>query len=285
MSARRASDPVVLSHARMEGWLLRLPCDARALDAMLAGLGSLRRIPVPGWPATEHPLHLELWRITGGGVQLGDLDQHAWSERLGGLTGRPIGASVAFRRAAGAWSRAWTRRLSTYSELMVATPGMSIAGAPAGVHSLVLGMLTDSFVARWADMTLGFGYQKRRGSFDRTPEDDWSVRGDDGAQVMSLRAGRHADSERFPSDLDAVLERPLLGVTRGRVLVGSRLDRRLGRDGTQVRPSGASLHLAAAFFSRLLPLRLEAPPLAEGRRWGALRFSGLEASVSYPYAP
>ena len=282
----------LLSRATLDGVLLRVPCPRVALEADLARLGPLRVAPSASIPGDLCALHLEIWRVRGGAVQLGPLDQHAWSGRFGAAFAAMFGAGVLGPRALarcesafGAMSRAATRPLATYSELMLAVPGVVIGGRDERPHSLVLGMVTDSALARWADSALGFGYQKRPGVFRDDARGEWSVALDGAGPLVSVTSAATRDvssgHESFP-DIDDVFGQPLLGVTGRRRLVASSLRRALSQADARARAVPARLRVHGASLRGLLAASHDLPAYSRRSPWGALRFENLEAQVSYP---
>jgi hypothetical protein len=299
-ASRRTSQ--ALSRATLDGLLLRVPGDRRALEAALARQGPLRFAADGSRRPASHPVVIELWRITSGAVQFGDVDQHELFERLGSLWGGAIGAVMGasagkgpidgFRagakagaRRASDWSRAGVRSLASYSELMITVPGVVVEGAETGTrHSFVMSMVTDGTLARWADAALGFGYRKEKGSFAAEPSGRWTVGADRTGHVLTAtcRRPRSVAASTDVADLDRIFELPLLGVTpRGR-LVRSRLERSFARTGVNVTPVAASLDIASPALALWLAERQTVPPYSKSAPWGALVFSGLEATVSYP---
>jgi hypothetical protein len=79
--------------------VLPLLVPRRRLAAQLGT--SLTLVPLPGVPALLHPVMIELWRVQGGRVELGDLDAHAWAERGGALAGLVCGATMGALAAVG----------------------------------------------------------------------------------------------------------------------------------------------------------------------------------------
>jgi hypothetical protein len=287
------ADPPLLSRATLDGLLLRVPCRRAALEAELARLGPLRLGPGSAAAGDVCALHLEVWRVRGGAVQLGPLDQHAWSQRFGSAFAAALGAGMLGPRAIArcesafeAMSRAVTRPLATYSELMLAVPGVVVERhAERGPCSLVLGMVTDSALARWADAALGFGYQKRAGVFGGNSADDWSValRGAGPLLSVTTREAAPGRGSSFP-DIDAIFRQPLLGVTGGRRLVGSWLRRTLSQPDARAQAIAARLRIHGVELEGLLAPDHELPAYSDRSPWGAIRFTNLEARVSYPYA-
>jgi hypothetical protein len=284
----------LLSRATLDGLLLRVPCRRAALEAELADLGPLRLTSTPAATRDTCALHLEMWRVRGGAVQLGPLDQHAWSERLGvafasmlGVAALGPGALARCEKAFGAMSRGATRSLATYSELMLAVPGVVVDGEDDRPHCLVLGMVTDSAIARWADAALGFGYQKRAGSFridDSAAGGEWSVTLEGAGPLLTVVThDATTGSESFP-EIDDVFRQPLLGVTERRRLVASSLRRTLSQPGARAHAIPARLRVQGGSLGGLLAGTHDLAAYGSRSTWGAIRFANLEAHVSLPYA-
>jgi hypothetical protein len=184
-----------------------------------------------------------------------------------------------------AMSRATASSVGTYCELMVSVPGVIVEGDhQRQQHALVLGMLTDSSLARWADLAFGFGYGKRRGRFDRDLQGGWSVSSDNGNHLFSVsRKG----SAVIPEDLDtgeieAIFQLPLLGRPRPGGLARSWLRRSSRQPRVHMAPVSLSVDVSKGLLGGLLPERLMVPPYSCGAPSGAIEFSNLEAWVSYP---
>jgi hypothetical protein len=167
---------------------------------------------------------------------------------------------------------------------MLTVPGVVVTDVePARVYSLVLGMIADNPMARWADAALGFGYRKYRGSFIVDGAGGWTVSSSDRRRLMSVvsRSSSQFEPTVDLARIDAALQYPLLGIRRDGGFVRSWLRRSLFQPGLSVRPIAASLDVVDGLFGGLLPGRLDIPPYAAGGD-GALEFSNLEAAVSYP---
>jgi hypothetical protein len=275
----------IFSRARADGLLLRIPCNHLKLATEIARLGPLRLKRDSRSPRGLHAVHLELWKIRDGAVQIGELHQHEWFERWGGLRGAALGSSARWKSFLGAMSRASIRAFDTYSELVLTVPGVIVKGDDRCLpRSLVLGMMTDSPIARWADATLGFGYQKTPGRFRHDAAGVWSVSTPNGRRLLSVVSlAVPADDGLVTANLEAIFQQPFVGVSDRHELRESRVYRTLSQSDARFRPIAASVELVGDCFASLFAESHELPPYANDSPWGALQFWNLEAVVSYPY--
>jgi hypothetical protein len=292
-----------LSSAHLSGLLVRVPCDRRRVEAELARFGRLRLVRDPYCPPDLHPVHFELWSVHDGALRYGAIDQHrlarrmgaAWGQAVGGLWGALLAPWGGPRYDAGlparvteAWalaiSRAAASSVGTYREVMVSVPGVTLAeDEPGEEHAWVVGMVTDSALARWADVTLGFGYRKASGRIEWDPRGSWTVSSDDGRHLVSVaRRPATRPANMAVQRIENAFLQPLLGSPRPGCLARSQLRRSLAQPGVRVAPVGASIEATSTFMSGLLPTLLEVVPSEGGESWGAIEFSDLEAWVSYP---
>jgi hypothetical protein len=280
-----------------------LPAERRALASLVATRAPARLAPPKGEWDGAHPLLVELWNVRDGAVQLGVTDQHEvfarvgsiWGGLAGALFGAPFGmdpacgylaASRAAGRRASAWSRDLARAAGEYSELMISVPHVLLDEAREhGPHSLVVAMATDGALARWADRALGFGYGKERARFRADSTGRWSVeRGGGPSLAVQCRLPRRPHPPVDARPLDALFDLPLVGVAAGGRLVRSRLHRSFSGERTSATPVAASLHQSSPWLGAALRDFEDIPPYpGPGREpWGALLFSRLRATVSYP---
>lgn len=234
--------PPFLSGAHLTGIVFELPCDRGVIETWLRGLGPLTLEP----PSSDHhPVYCELWNVHDGALAVGSLD-------------------VALGRTLG-------RALGTYRECMVWIPGVCLRGAPAG--SFVAGMLTDSAVARWADVAFGFGYDKRPGRFEHDAE-GWRVFGPAGREELHFTETAVPAVSAAVDALERHLAAPLIGVTRRGDFVQSWLRRSLA--GATPRAFGGELSLS----DYLVPGAQRRYTLGENAT--AIAFTAMKARVSYP---
>jgi hypothetical protein len=298
-----AAPDAYLSGAHLSGLLLRVPCERRRVEAEVARFGPLRLARDPDCPPDLHPVHFELWSVHDGALHFGAIDQHrlarrigaAWGQAVGGLWGamlapwggpryeRELPSRVA-EWYAQAVSRATASSVGTYHEVMVSVPGVILMDDELSQeHAWVVGMMTDSALARWADVAFGFGYRKVLGRIERDPRGNWTVSTDSGRRLVSVI--RHPTKRSPDVDvrrIDDALQKPLLGSPRPGRLARSPLRRSLAQPGAHVVPAAVSIEAAPTFMSALLPECLEVGPYTNDGSWGAIEFSDLEALVGYP---
>jgi hypothetical protein len=263
-----------------------MPCNRHKLAAAIARFGRMRLSANPGCESRLYPVHLELWKIGSGAVQIGDFTQHEWFERFGALVGSAFGATRQWRTTLGALSRASIREFDIYSELVLTVPGVIVEDDERQLpRAFVLGMITDSSIARLADIALGFGYQKEFGRFRQDDGGGWSVATSRGMPLLSIvtRADCRVEDGFTPTAIEAIFRQPFLGFSEGRGLVQSRVQRSLFQPDTRFRPVAASAELLGDCFSELFAQHHELPPYRSDVPWGALQFWNIEAVVSYPY--
>ncbi len=299
----RGAAPSFLSAARLSGLLLRVPCERQRVESVLARLGRFRLVAAPDCPVDRHPVHCELWSVSGGTVFFGGVDRHRWAQWVGAACGLSLGTLWSSTMAP--WGMDWGKRgligrvvesnalmmsrataslVGTYCELMVSVPGVVVEGDDRSrQHALVLGMLTDSALARWADLAFGFGYGKRPARFRRGPRGGWNVSSDGGLPLVSV--SRHTSTARLQGldldEIEAVLQLPLLGSPHSGVLARSWLRRSSRQPDAHLAPVALSVETSKALLGGVLPERLKVPPYSRGHS-GAIEFSNLEAWVSYP---
>ena len=300
----RGAEPSFLSGARLSGVLLRLSCERSRVQTEVARFGRFRLAADPDYPVDRLPVHCELWSVSDGALRFGGVDQHHWARRMGAAWGASMGALwdlAPIRRGvrtgepgrlgrAAEWtalaaSRATAASMGTYCELMVSVPGViDERGDRSRPHALVLGMLTDSALARWADQTLGFGYRKKPATFRRDPRGGWNVSSEDGQPLVSVSRQVPPVRPAFldVDRIDAIFQMPLLGSSRPGHLSRSWLWRSLRQPDAHVAPVAVSLDTSKALLGGVLPGRLEIPAYGGGEASGAIEFSNVEAWISYP---
>lgn len=289
-----------LSSAALDGVLIEIPCRRATLARWLAERGPLAIAS----KQSQHPVYCELWRVHDGGVCVGNASQHdlwelggrasgvamralaqAWAPRTGPLREMLLGNARAgadvlpglFRR----FSQALVAPLSTYFEIMIWIPGVTLHGQTES-FSFVTGMFTDSALARWADVAFGFGYRKQPARFEVRSPETFTVNTMKGAPLMTFTGKRcKAALERGPiGELERALQCPLLGLTPGGSLARSTLKRSL-TEAEAVEPLTGALQVAAG----LLPGADGVPTRERSHSRKAstvLCFSGMRAVVSYP---
>jgi hypothetical protein len=182
--------------------------------------------------------------------------------------------------------RSWSRRLAasvgSYRELCVWVPRVHVAGV-RDAHSFVLGMLTDGKLARFADLALGYGYDKRPGRFAVVSPLDFEVSTGADASVVAF-SGMSSSSRRVDAsevtEIEADWGNPLLGVTRSGRLARSQLRRSLST-ATLLEGLGGELRAAHGFFPGGRSRYVFPEPTGDGG-WHVLRFENVRADVGYP---
>lgn len=291
-SVSMGSGRAYLSGARLSGVHLTLPWPRESLNQSLRVWGSLEAQPVEDYPSSEHPICFELWRITGGRLELGGTDQHEYCATLaaayGSILERSVRSLVALRvsRRLGARARELSQMaslyLGTYHELLVSIPNVRLAGRVAEPHTLVLGMITDSRLARWGDTAFGFRYNKQPGIFETDGLSSWRVSAG-GCQLMSVRVT--PASVASPPDLgprNYHWQSPLLGGLGTRRWVGSQLQRDLLAPDVRVSAAAGTFDLSHALA--LGPGAGVHDLAAESSAWAPLLFANVDARVSYPWS-
>jgi hypothetical protein len=167
---------------------------------------------------------------------------------------------------------------------MVSVPGVILTDDEwSEEHSWVVGMVTDSALARWADVAFGFGYRKVPGRIERDPRGNWTVSTDSGRRLVSvIRRPSKRSSDIDVRSIEDALQKPLLGSPRSGRFARSRLRRSLAQPGAHVVPAAVSIEAVSTFMSALLPDCLEVGPYTNDGSWGGIEFSDIEALVGYP---
>ena len=167
------------------------------------------------------------------GSLLGAATGWAVGGAFGALAGLAPGVSKGARLGAATAGRA-SRRLSdtigTYDEMLIGVPDVVVRGDGDRRYFFVLGMYTNSAIARWGDRTFAFGYRKQPASIVNEPFQTFQMN-------VSGRKRFTAEFSAVEPDAWRVLEgtghdalsgfygQPLLGITERGQLARSRLDR------------------------------------------------------------
>jgi hypothetical protein len=322
-SATAPRRPATLSHAKLSGLLIRIPCSRSALTTWLERRGPLQ-LAEPGDDAGDtYPVYCELWNVHDGALRVGTLDQHAFWELAGTAAGAMTGAAIGawfsmfggLERAAAdsphpgdrrpwsvpqtiaqgsataarvvpslarSMSRASANALGTYRESTVWIPNVVIRGRPER-HGFVVGMLTDSGIARWADRAFGYGFDKQIGRFEVTAATDWTLWNGQSTPALAFRATPDRSRAREQIDLrelEAAVRSPILGVTRSGGLATSWLDRSFAA-APELRAISGTLRLSAELVPGSQERYRFASP-GDETNWHVLQFSDVQAAVSYP---
>jgi hypothetical protein len=152
---------------------------------------------------------------------------------LGALAGLAPGVSKGARLGASAAGRA-SRRLSdtigTYDEILIGVPDVVVRGDGERRYFFVLGMYTNSAIARWGDRTFAFGYRKQAATIVNDPfqafQMNVSGRKRFVAEFSAVEPHAWRPLESGARDiLFDFYKQPLLGITERGQLARSRLDR------------------------------------------------------------
>ncbi|HEY5091242.1 MAG TPA: hypothetical protein VIK30_14780 [Polyangia bacterium] len=152
---------------------------------------------------------------------------------FGALAGLAPGVSKGARLGAAAAGRA-SHRLSdtigTYDEILIGVPDVVVRGDGDRRYFFVLGMYTNSAIARWGDRTFAFGYRKQPATIVNEPFQAFQL-SVSGRKVFSAEFAAVDPHDWRPSDgaahngLFAFYKQPLLGITERGQLSRSKLDR------------------------------------------------------------
>lgn len=218
MNAGESSTAEIASAACLDGLSFDVPVDRRVLEGFLRRSGPLTL--AGGGDGDTHPVTCEVWRVTNGRAMPNGVDQLDLLARWTRLMARAVRitwprADALFELATASGHRVTELlALGPYNELFVAVPDVCVNGE-ATRHMAVLGMFTDSDIARSIDGWLGYGYDKRPGRFAFEDRGALAV---SGAEQLLLGA-RFSSAPRGDTELDAASGRwlderwtqPLLG--------------------------------------------------------------------------
>ncbi len=279
-----ASTAETASAACLDGMSFDVPVARRRLQELLRRSGPLS-LAHGSDGAETHPVVCEVWRVTSGRAMPNGVDQLDLVARWMRLTAQAV--RVAWPRADGLAALASESgqrmtellALGPYNELFLAVPDVCVNGEDRR-HMAVLGMFTDSDIARSIDGWMGYGYDKRPGRF---------IFEDRGALAVSS-GGRPLLSGRFRS---APGDEAKLGAAEGRWLDDRWTQPLLGglHDG-KLRRSWLRRERASADECRMVQadVRISFPPaLFEGESDGvgfggvnAVLFTNVPALISRP---
>ncbi len=210
---------------------------------------------------------------------------------FGALAGLSPGVSKGARLGAAAAGRA-SRRLSdtigTYDEILIGVPDVVVRGDGEWRHFFVLGMYTNSAIARWGDRTFAFGYRKQRATIVNEPFEAFqmNVSGRRRFTAEFAAVEPHDWRPRGAVLHDALFDfykQPLLGITERGKLSRSRLDRSFTDPAVRfAAPVHATVTLAPDFATGLpggayLPGRLSA-----SQPWGVLHSRSVMSRITFP---
>jgi hypothetical protein len=253
-------------------------------------------------PTGEHPLWIELARVRMGRFEVEGLDQREWARAMGtAWLGAPAAAlelvpglapaariwSRTVETLADAWSSGASAAFGTYHELMLGVPNVHLANGRGGPFMLVLGMYTDSPIAKWGDDVLRCGYNKRMARFSRSDFDDYSVTGDDGQPLVRLSTNEHADEGWSPlttvgglEPFRVRLDQPLLGYLGKGEYALTALERSYSAE-VMGRRVGIEIVTGPGFDDALASGRHRLDTAA-GTGFGAIQLAGIPTKLTYP---
>jgi hypothetical protein len=209
MSPGDASTAEIASAACLDGMAFDVQVNRRILEDHLRGAGPLSLAGGSGG-GDVHPISCEVWRVTKGRAMPDGVDQLDIVARWARLITRAVqvtwpGADGLVALATATGERATEAlALGPYNELLLAVPDVRVNGEDRR-YMAVLGMFTDSDVARSIDGWMGYGYDKRPGHF--VFEDRGALAVSSGEQL--LLAGKFRAPPAGQADLDPAFARRL----------------------------------------------------------------------------
>ncbi len=194
----------------------------------------------------------------------------------GAVLGAAMGAELASRLSISA-SRVW----GTYYEILVTVPGVRTRSGLRG--SFVVGMFTNSHVARWGDRILGFGFSKRRATIEEG-RGRYEARSLGGDLLLDAAVSRTEPLRSFRlrpemTSLRSCLAAPLVTARKGRLAVTA-MDRAFDES------HGSGLEGVVRVNWPVVPAALageySVAPVGAGRPWGAFQAHRLPVRLTYP---
>jgi len=200
-----------------------------------------------------------------GGLGWSALANHALGAALGSISGATVGASLGARGVQRATQRT-VHRFGSYQEILLALPNVRLGNAPER-RQLVLGMYTDSGLARWGERVLGYGYGKRPAKIRVHDTSTFEAFLPSGARLVRgrwLGSNVFEAHERRPSCVPEWLSQTLLGLRRGRPVL-SRLERCWIPKETALRSIAGSLEVGPDLLPGIVARNYEIGPLKKAR--------------------
>jgi hypothetical protein len=201
--------------------------------------------------------------------------------------GARLGAAVAGRA-----SRQLSDTIGTYDEILIGVPDVVVRGDGERRHFFVLGMYTNSAIARWGDRTFAFGYRKQPAIIVNEPFRGFqmSVSGRTlfTAEFSAVEPGdwRSSNGDGTGHEgLFGLYKQPLLGITERGQLSRSRLDRSFTDPAVRfAAPVHATVTLGPGFATGLPGGSYSPPPLSASQPWGLLHARSVMSRVTFPTA-
>ena len=207
----------------------------------------------------------------------------AFGALLGALEGAKVGADVGSRTSHGA-AQGIAQRWGTYQEILLAVPGVHLNGESAG-RQLVLGMYTDSSLARWGERVLGYGFGKRPARISQPGETGFEALTPGGESLFRGRWSGRTEFRALPEQ-PALVPRwwaqPLIGLRRGQPVL-SHLERQWRSNVTEFREINGSLEVGATALPGLIAGRHAIDEATgEGAPPRAFQTRALRVRLSFP---
>jgi len=215
------------------------------------------------------------------------LSNQALGTLVGGFQGAQVGSSLAGQAARDMAARG-VRRFGSYREILVAIPSVRW-GSEQNPRQLVLGMYTNSRLARWGEQVLGYGFGKRLAEIDIHSWSDVNAFTPDGSRLLRGRwtvPDEFFSYPRLPAFVPPWLAQSLLGLRRGRP-VASLLQRGWCPGQTELRQITGSLEIGPQLLPGIVAERYELDAFVDGAPPRAARACGfqtraLRLQLSFP---
>jgi hypothetical protein len=302
LAGRSGKHPVVVDLFRVtEGRVEAGPTDQHGLSTMAggtfgawygAGVGSAMGSVQGALAGSTMGSYVGDWLGPVGSL-LGAASGLLAGGAFGALAGLGPGASKGARVGLVAGGRA-SRRLSdtigTYDEVLIGVPDVVVRGDGDRRYFFVLGMYTNSAIARWGDRTFAFGYRKQPATIVNEPFRSFRVSAG-GRTVLSAEFAPVGEDDwraidvPASSEMLALFAQPLLGITERGGLARSRLDRSFGDPAVRLATAGrASVTLGSGFATGIPEGRYAPRPLSPAQPWSVLHARSVMSRVSFPAA-
>jgi hypothetical protein len=208
---------------------------------------------------------------------------------MAGLTPGVSKGSLLGAAAAGRASHKLSDTIGTYDEILIGVPDVVVKGDGERRYFFVLGMYTNSAVARWGDRAFAFGYRKQEANIVNEPFQTFqmSVNGRTSLSAefapIPPQDWREINGQPEHEALFAMFKQPLLGLTERGRLARSRLDRSFADPAVRIAaPARAAVTLDAGFSAGLPGGTYSLPALSATHPWGVLHSRSVMSRVSYP---